>query len=225
MHVLNSMEVTVMIPMNRLPFLLRHRHDVAAANDELDQLGSHLAGDAVCIFNGAVGVEAALTYGREQHKQRDYVQRSDMELEAVQYCATHPASVGVDRRNNHMLYLYRSKGLQRQHPHQFTLIGQCITFIAAAALLKAVNARLGVLYRRDRVRFWAGMTTEAMAGWDAACHKVGLAQGPAHPTTIRQMLPEDPSDDIRAMLRGAACATSDTDKALESFLGQLGLAL
>ena len=210
-HVEDGNKVTVIIPLNSRLFQHRHCLDLSRANSELDKLGSVLARDAVCVFNQARCGGAVLKYGREQHKRRHYVQRGDMELEVAQYCASHPAFFGADVNNTgtHILYLYRADGLQRQHPHQVTLIGRCTEYSAAAALLRAVETRLGLLYRRCRVRFWAEVTPRSIDQWDNVCRRAGLRPFPG-PPTIRELFQEDPSDDFRAVLRNAARATHAT---------------
>ena len=224
-HVVSSKQVTVMIPIN---WHLFHHNCIRGfvCHEELTNLAGTLVGEAVRLFNTKAGVSRLdqLTAGREQHKQRHYVQRSDLELEAVQYSVDHPAFVGVDKKGHRMMYLYGTHGLPMQHAHQLVLIGRCESFLVAAALLKAVTTCLRVRYHRDRVRFWADVTPVMIYTWDTACDGEHLRHY-TEETTIRDKFPERPNDRIRAMLRSAAVTTNWMGPELQTFLDELGLSL
>ena len=150
------------------------------------------------------------------------MQRGEMELEVVRYDdETRLAFIGADDQGTRMLYLHRVDGLQMQHVHQVVIMGQCKAMLVATALIRAAHDCLGMSYRRDRVRFWAGVTPVMMDAWDTACGGVGgVTSGPELPT-IRQKFPEHPSDECRAMLRRTAHATNVSEVA--DFMRQLGL--
>ena len=220
-HVVNRQKVNVLIPVNRELCQVIHG-DGERASVELHKMGRLLAIEAVATHNSMAYMSGAshLKYGLERHKQRHHVQRSEMELEMVQYSSTRLAWVGVDDRGSYMLDLHEEDRLQRQHPHQVVFLGQCGSFLAASALIKAATVVLRVSYCRSRVRFWAGVDTEMMATWDGSCAQVGLGSGPER-RTIRQSFPENPNDDLRIMLRRTA--TQLTDIGLEPFLREVGL--
>ena len=174
-------------------------------------LGGALARAAVQLFNEkAEGAGlAALTYMQLQHRQYVQHSNSDMSPEAVQYCATRPAFVGIDDENTHVLYLWKASGLHLQHAHQVVLIARCEAFLVAAALLKAATACLGVGLRPDRVRVWGAVNADTCGAWHTACREFGLYQDewPKQPT-IRELLEKKPANDrTRAMLHRAARTT------------------